>query len=357
VSGRLLKSASRLRVELTALFGWWIHELRDLGEVMLLHIAPRFAMRVLVDLQPAGVEVWILRGGNRERVLCFSKTESVQLPVSLHGARATVALTPEEVLVHELRVPDTAKSDLDRIVVLYLEREFPLSPERICIQHYVAEHDRARRAMTVRILIAHRDRVEELRELVLAWGLRPTRVGVRGETLPIIGNFLQQSSQATRLTLTFLDRKLVGTAAVLTLGIIGIVGAQWGYERVHVGHELSRNSAAVSAAEDLPKKLQHESAPAIALTRLSASVDAADVLPVLTEVMPANSWAYQLDVTAPPRGVPQVKLDGFAPDATILIDVLEKSPRFKNVHLVSAVSAGLGTAQDRLQLIADWELK
>ena len=49
---------------------------------------------------------------------------------------------------------------------------------------------------------------------------------------------------------------------------------------------------------------------------------------------------------------PRIKLSGFAPAATILVDLLGSSHQFDMVRLVSAQSAGLGSGLDRLQLSA-----
>lgn len=85
---------------------------------------------------------------------------------------------------------------------------------------------------------------------------------------------------------------------------------------------------------------------------LMARPDAVDVLRTLTSDIPSDTWMYELEVKGASAPGYQVKLSGYAPTATMFVDALEKRPKFDGVRLVSAASAGIGTARDRLTVTA-----
>jgi hypothetical protein len=124
-----------------------------------------------------------------------------------------------------------------------------------------------------------------------------------------------------------------------------------------VGREVRHARDLGHAVERLEQKLGRESASGIALSRVSSAADAADALTALTGAVAPDSWAYELGINAPPAAAAQITLAGFAPAATMLVDALERAPHFEKVRLVSAVSAGLGTGQDRVELTAEWKLE
>ena len=119
-----------------------------------------------------------------------------------------------------------------------------------------------------------------------------------------------------------------------------------------VDTELQRVHARAGLVRRVLEQIGRESQPAQELARVSAKADAIDVLASLTETIPPDSWVSDLDVRSAATGTPEMRLSGFAPAATTLAEMLEKTRRFGAVRLESATSAGLGSAMDHLQLSA-----
>jgi hypothetical protein len=119
-----------------------------------------------------------------------------------------------------------------------------------------------------------------------------------------------------------------------------------------VSREVDAAATLAAEADDLDSQLRQRMEPALALTRIAARRDALDFLVALTKRVPGDSWAYDVEITVSPEKTAELNLSGFAAQPPDLIDSLEGTPEFEQVRLVSAVSAGVGTGQDRLELSA-----
>jgi general secretion pathway protein L len=351
----------RWRVEAGELLVWWLQELRELTDALLSRLAPRWVTHTLVRLEGAGASVWLVRGAHRERVGDFTcdaqgnwpeKLTPPEAAAAIHGTKAIIALPAEQVLTHRLSLPAAVDHDLEQVVRLQLERECPMPLDRVYVDRAVRRHPRRDQKIDIDVLIVQRDRIERLRALAKGWGLRLTRIGMSGNAAPVVGNFLRKPTTLIRLEFTRTDRRLVVSAVILAAVCAGVIACQWGSERILVGRKLRSLEAPAASAERLTRQLEKEALPGEALVGLMRQPDAVDALITLTADIPKDSWVYELDVSAQWPQLPQLKLAGFTPVATMLVGVLGNAGRYDNVRLVSAMSAGLGSAQDRLQLTA-----
>jgi hypothetical protein len=362
MKGTLRAIVRDARVEATAFLKWWGQELRDCGELVLGRIAPGLAQRVVVHLERPVATVYELRAARQLQALfTFSCDEQGAWPEqpegfgSFQAARATLLLTPKEVLLSEWSLPEAVERELDRVIRLKLERELPLQPERVYHDHWIAARATEQAQMTVQVLVAHREHLERLRQLAQGWGIRPVRIALAAEPARpdlMMGNLLPSRTRLRRQASTAPERLLARAAVVVSIALLSVIAVQWTYERAKVGAEVQRVQTTAKSVRELTRRLAHEEAPVRALLGIQSLPDAADVLISLTETVPADSWVYDFRASAPTSGGAQLELSGFAPAATVLADELDKSMRFGKVRLVWATSAGLGTATDRLQLTA-----
>lgn len=325
--------------EISAFLSWWLNELRDVAESALGRVAPKLVKSVVVR-----AEGDVLIRADGVETLAPEQSPSV--------TRAIAVLGIQDVLVHDIVLPLAVERELDRAVDLHLERDLPMSRDLVSVDWQVTRRDREARRISVRVLIARRDRVEKLRELTSAHGLRTVRVAAADASGELVGNLLPRRARADRLRFTSLDRRLAAVAGALALAAAGLTAGQWIYERSQLADEVERASALASKAESLAHILQTKSSNASALIAIMNTQDAVDVLTSLTSSVPQDTWAYELDIKPVAAGGYQVKLGGFAPAATMFVDTLEKAPQFEQVRLVTATSAGLGAGRDRLQLTA-----
>lgn len=332
-----------------------------MAEVLLGRVAPRWVTRTLVWIGPHNGSISVVRGTQRACVSPLPKDilgeasqtlNALEIPEIVRGTRAVFTVAPEYVLTHTLALPASAAPDLDEVVSLQLERECPLPLDRVYVHHRIRRRWPTERKIEVDILIIQRDRVERLQALAQQWGLRLVRIGVGSAAGDITGNFLRTPHTTRRLRLNAIDRRLARSALACAALFLVTLAFHWGYERVVIGRELRRLVPPAAAADRLTQELRTQAAPAEALAAVMRQSDALDILITLTDDIPADSWVYELEVSAQGPQVPRIKLSGFTPAATTLASQLQRLGHFDDVRLVSAISAGLGSGQDRLQLTA-----
>jgi len=352
---------SRWMPALGELCTWWLQELREMAEVLLGRVAPRWVTRTMVWLGPHSGSISVVRGAQRVSVSPLPEDilgkpletgNVLEVPKVVRGTRAVFAVALEYVLTHTLTLPASVAADLDEVVSLQLERECPVPLDRVYVHHRIRRRLAADRKIEVEILIIQRDRVERLQALAQQWGLRLVRIGVGSGDGDVAGNFLRTPQTTSRRRLSVIDRRLARSAVALAALFLVTLAFHWGYERVVVGRELRRLAPSATAADRLTQQLRTQAAPAEALAALMRQSDALDTLITLTEDIPADSWVYELEVSTQGPQAPRIKLSGFTPVATALVAQLQRSGHFDEVRLVTAISAGLGSGQDRLQLTA-----
>ena len=360
---KLRQGLSHWQSEIGLFASWWMQELREAAEAVLARLAPRWVTRTLILLEPDGGSVWTVRGSHRERVCSLvldpaggwpAELGSLKIVNSLRGTKAVFGFAPRYVLAHKLSLPVSVERELEQVVALQLERDCPVPLDQVYVDRRASKRSRAGTKLEVTVLIIQRGRVDRLRYLARAWGLRVGRIGVISDSGDVIGDFLRAPTALSRLRFTKTDRRLAIAAVTLAVACAALIAFQWGYERVMVGRKLRALEGPAATTEKLARELKKDADPAEALVSLMRQPDALDVLTRLTEVTPKDTWFYDLDISAQWPQAPRVKLSGFTPVATLLVGAIQSSGSLNEVRLVSASSAGLGSGQDRLQLTAQF---
>jgi hypothetical protein len=359
---RWRESATRVQAEVTALLAWWLEELRVCGENLLGRIAPRSLTRTVIALDRAGGDISTVRGKDRQSVLHFTceapgewpeDLEPFGSPDAIRGTRGVVALSGEFVLVHEIVLPRALEREVDQVIPLQLERELPLPTDRLALDWRISRRSRGEGRITVEVLIVHRALIERVKSLTRAWRIDLMRIGLAREARAIAGDFLRTSRRVSPLRLNATEARLALTAGALAVLWGLLIGGQWVYERVRVGRALDAVNPHALLADRIREELRAAAAPGAALVTLMREPDALDALTALTEAVPADSWAYEVDIGAESPQAAEIKASTFTPTATTLVDLLGRSPQFGAVRSVSATPAGL-FAGDRLKLTARW---
>lgn len=351
-----------MRIEAAAFLAWWLAELRACGEALLARIAPRSLTRSVIELDAAGGRIFSVRGQDRKSLLEFSCEVPGAWPEAperfgsiegIPGTRAVAVLAREFALVHHLHLPRSLARELDSVIPLQLERELPLPADRVALDWRVLKRPRAEPRIRVEVLIVHRAVIERVQSLARALRVELVRISLVAEGHSIAGDFLRGSRRASPLRLNTPERRLAWSAGALAVLWGLVIGGQWLYERVRVGHALKDVAPHALHADRLEAQVTREAAPAVALATLMREPDALDVLTELTETVPKDSWAYELDISAPASEPAEIRASAFTPAAPMLVDLLGRSPHFEHVQTVSSKPAGL-FAGDRLSLTARW---
>jgi hypothetical protein len=318
--------------------------------------------RTVIELEAAGGRVVSVRGNDRHGILEFSCDVPGAWPEDLErfgpvdgikGTRAVVSLAPEFALVHRIVLPRSLQREIDQVIPLQLERELPLPTDRVAIDWRISHRARGEPRITVEVLIVHRAVIERARSLARALRVELVRIGLASRKKGVVGDFLGASRRVSLLRLNAAEARLAWSAGALAVLWGLLIGGQWVYERMRVGRALHETTPHALSVDRIKHELSVEAAPAVALVTLMREPDALDMLTALTEAVPKDSWAYELDISAQSPSAAEIKASAFTPTATTLVDLLGRSPQFAHVRLISATSAGL-FAGDRLTLTARW---
>lgn len=356
-----VRGIGSLRSEGAALLRWWIRELREMGRQLLEHTAPRLAKQVVIEFKGDIAQVYALSRGTMSERIAISRDPSGAWPEQLTpesaiadhlGARATLVLAPEDTLRFDLLVPHALGRDLDSAIALQLERELPLAREQLGVDYQMREHLPGSGKNRVQVLVAHRSQLEDVRNRVEQWGLRPVRIRASGEDGAVVGDFLRSPFRFRTMPLSRLERRLLVAVCVLSLMLGTLVAGQWTYERIAVDEQLRRLAPQSELASSLAARLVDESTPARDLINIERVPDASDVLSALTRTIPTYAWVYRLHVDASSTGAVLIRMGAFAPPASALLSILEDTHRFGTVQLISATATGGPAGLDRLKLIA-----
>src|SRR3954468_1135308 len=215
---------------------WWWSELRDMGTQLLRWLPSRRSPQVFVRIVATAMSVerreanaWKVVGTVPAKADGSWPVELPGLPPELAGSRAAVILPESDLFYCEFELPAAAERQLGSVLQLQLERALPLPLEQILYDRQIVARDRDR--ITVRAAVAHRERIEYLRETVVRWDLQPVCAGVVNEQGAVVFNFLRRRRDPLRWRPVQRDRWLM-RAAVAGLGTMALVlGIQWAHER------------------------------------------------------------------------------------------------------------------------------
>ena len=96
----------------------------------------------------------------------------------MQGTRAVATLSPDFALVHRIVLPRALEREIDQVIPLQLERELPLSAERVAVDWRLLKRPRAEPRITVEVLIVHRAVIERVKSLARALRVELVRVGL-----------------------------------------------------------------------------------------------------------------------------------------------------------------------------------
>lgn len=360
-----MRRGHALMSELKELWQWWRHELRELAVVVLERVFPSRAWRVTLSLRDADAKVQVAHGKNLRddivvpTVLNALPEASVSFWPSHYPARvrATALLPASKVLFRSLVLPLVSDRDLGQIVSLRLERELPLAQSGVYVDWCVNERSVAENRMVVGLAIAKRSDVDALRSSLERWGWKVLGVGVAegGEfSGPGQFNFSKMRAASSSPGADRLERRLQWSAVGLLCIVAAITLGRWAYEYQSVRDTVLSAERELREFDSNRARLSTLSEPIRAISNRMQQSSSIDILAKLTELMPSDSWVYQLEVNTAEKGTGVIKLSGMTAAPAALVDVLEQSNEFASVELRSSNSAGLGSDRQRVEIAAQW---
>jgi len=354
--------AHRMRAEYTALAGWWLHEMREVGADLSQRLAPSRPHRTTLSLtRTSGTVLQEWRNGTAKS-LEFQRTASGDLPQerndfwpdAVDGTAMRVVLPKSSLLVRRAWIPAGAERNLGPVVELQLERELPIPRDQVQVDWRIETHNADRTKIEVAIAAVWRSEIERLHDALSRWKLRAISIAVDLGSERAAFNFSPRRAYRSSARLASVDRWLLLSAVFLVFAYTVVSGAQWLHERIIVTEALSKTSAPALRVESMRADLEKRGEPVATLQPLMAAASSAEVLSVLTAVVPRDTWLQQLDIRTLTEGSYSIKFIAITPSATALVARLEQSQQFKSVELQSSGAWGVATGRDRAEVSMRW---
>lgn len=251
-----------------------------------------------------------------------------------------------------VQLPLAAAENLKDVLSYEMDRHTPFKADHVYYDFRVLSADSEQQRLSVEMLVAARDDVEQAVDIAKSWGFEPACVAAANTNLAPgekSYNLLPVSQRKAR------GQAMKRLSAVAAIGVVALVA-------VAVYLPLQQREAELDVAQGKLNKIRVVAERASALkkqvgdlvARNSFVVDekrqiptAVEILDVVTRVLPDNTWLLQLvyrDGT--------LRLSGYSQAPSSLIRLLEKTDLLKEVRFSSPVTMDPRLGRERFNIIA-----
>src|SRR5438105_1884570 len=320
---------------------WWIGQLADSIPEGWRRFSPSGDALVIAPVGPLanGVETVAasLRRNGKETPLGRFGTSGgglAGLPRP-NGKPAVLQLGEADVLRKTVTLPLAAERHLDQVLAFEMERETPFRADEIFWNHSVAERDRQRGQLSVRLLLIPRENLSALLGALSHAGILPKRAEIgrdQGCYLPLDadGGRLHDSSGAR-----FLRWPAVALCGGLAAAAIAMPFVTQSFALAQLDQKIAAGREAAAEAENLRREIEHLSGTAdlIESERDKAGRPLA-TLAALTSLLPDDTFLTELQLQQQ-----KVIVSGRSASASRLIGALATGNHLRNPACAAKVSA------------------
>jgi len=341
---------------IAAFLRWWFRELAGLVPASLRGALSGDGDQLAVTIGANQATVTRLARGTRQELgrIDLSGDKAQQRAAMgrlvrgrMRRAGVVIALAAQRVLRKTLDLPLAAEGELANLLRFELDRQTPFSPEQASYDYRVESRDRMSGRMKVEIAVAPREEVERALALAADWGLAPDIVTAAGD---------EESEQSFDLSGRIQPNGVGGRAvlaavlAVVAAGLVAVGVAlplEWQATAAEEAEQtLAAARTAARESTQLREELVRRRQDARFLidrklnTRLTVSV-----LADLTRLLPDDTYLFELRLEGG-----RVRLRGYAPSASPLLELFEAHPRFGGARFESPVTRVPGIEKERFDV-------
>lgn len=260
-----------------------------------------------------------------------------------------IVLPPEDAIRSTIQLPAAAAENLREVLGYEMDSRTPFSADEVYYDFRITGTDAEHAQVNVDLAVVPRGIVDGAAEEARAWGISPLSVtladGWEHPDRDFV--FLSDTSAGNGSRLgAFVTTVLALTALTLA--------AAWGHvrlENLRTGAELLSESVAVLKKEAGAAIRLRAEIEALSQQRGFSQEKKKEQFPVivtlnrLTELVPDDSWLIQFQTNA--KGG---QIQGYSPDASKLVELIEGSPRFRNATFRSRVTRDARSGAQRFHI-------
>lgn len=263
------------------------------------------------------------------------------------GEPILLRLPASAALERNVILPLAAERDLERVLGYEMDRLTPFTTEEVFWGFGVAERDRSRARLVVRLTLVPRAAVSSLIEMLTTLGGRPglleaiTPGGVRSIKLSHAG--------AGGPKTLFSERRLGVAAAVLALLVLVSPFLRQSLDLADVRARLTDQAPRVRQAEQLRRRIAGAGAGGDAVAAETRRVgDTLEALAAITQILPDDSYLTEFSMRER-----KMTLSGLSAAAPKLISALSADPRIRNPAFTAPVTRSETSHNDVFSIRAE----
>jgi len=327
---------------------WWLQEL---GQMVPQSVRDAVTMNdaVVVDARPADFLLVRRRGqteGTIARIPCDALAgRALRLSIPRTGRRwrddpVILQLPQSDALDRTLRLPRTARRDLDNILRHEVVRQSPIDAQDIYYDYRVAPSSAGNGMLEIGLRIARRDSVDPLLQLFREAGIPIAAVEFSGDLAHADGATFPADPTAAR-DLKLRPRivpalvALVAVCALLFVGALYLRGA-WTQADLEARVDDARSRAVMVTT--LQRRLDAAHRQAIFLAGQKNNPAAAAVLAEVSRTLPSDSWLSEFELNGN-----EVRIHGTSGSAASLIALFDSSRYFTSAQFRSPLNQGMSS--------------
>ena len=285
--------------------------------------------------------------GQRAQHLLFSEHQE------LADTEIILRLSSEQGLLRVFKLPAATQENLAKVVAFEMDRQTPFNADQVYYDARVVEKLANSNQIKVELALVLRSNLDEMLQEIFDWGLRPNIVDIS----PACGeesfskpsyNLLPEASRSKKRDLPKLFNITLSVALCLLLILILVIPI-WANKTylTNLESDVSQIGKVANRVQSMKKQADTQLKElGFLLEKKRTDPVMMETLEELTKLIPDNSWLTNFDYKNK-----RLKIQGQSPAASLLIEIIETSPLFKNTNFVSPVTQDRRTGLERFQIV------
>lgn len=348
-----IRYAEPLLGRLRSFWRWWSGELGDLLPENLQKAIMLRQQKLYVETESDTLLLSLGNHAAQREVLRLALDASDAADADIPRAvQQTIFLVPDDkVLAKRISLPAAAEENLREVLGFEMDLHTPFEASEVYYDYTVVGRDSTRQQVTVDLVYAPRDAVDELVDGAASLGIRTDVVTCRrrdNANLQPVNLLPQEQRRSRRMDVRNLNLALTALLAILLVAAIAIPIVQKNRAIAEVETQVEAAAAEAREGAAMRQDLEKMAAASQFLVEKKASdVMIVEVIDEISRILPDHTWIARLDVSGT-----ELQIQGQSSASSSLIRIVESSPWFENARFSSPVVQITGTDNDRFHITA-----
>ena len=357
VALRPLKSglATNIIDRATEFWRWWTAEILDMLPPPVSEFIARRNSKLFIEPEFGDLHVRYGRCADDHSLLRVPHGTQEQVEDIPAGVRETILLlNPDQILVTTVELPAATEENLREVLAFEMDKYTPFTASRVYFDYNVLRRDRELELLTVELVAAPRESIDQLIDEVSQRGFNidvVTSRGRDGSNLRDVNLLPVDKRQRRSFLASNTDKALAGVCALLLVVAIALPIQQKVNEIERLRPSVEEVQATAHEGAELRRELENMAQTSRFLAeKKKSSVMTVQVIDEISRILPDHTSLVRLSVTTS-----SIEMQGQSSSSADLIELIDSSPLFESARFTSPVQQIANSSVDRFNLSADLE--